>query len=154
MIRGCNILKKYLQADNTAFQVADFSGDCAGERADVGLLLDFIGKNVILKQKLKPILQNLSRLISKELHLSLHPEYDIGQTFALTDDEFAALYPATFIRQGRFYLLEYVLFILEPDWQLCSTITAEHTEHNLKYPLYFQRKPLYKRKGNASLQSG
>ncbi len=140
MIKGCHILKKHYQLDNAHFMVANFAENCSGERAEIGLLLDFIGKNVILKEKLYPILHNLKNLISSELHLSLHPEYDIERIFKMDGNDFSRLYPAEFINKNRFFLLDYVLSILDNDWQLSSTIPEKHKANNLKYPLYFKRK--------------
>ncbi|MEN8190065.1 MAG: class I SAM-dependent methyltransferase [Thermodesulfobacteriota bacterium] len=140
MIRGCEILKKYYGLKRCSFMVADFTGDCGGEQGDIGLLLDFIGKNVIKKQKLAPVLLNLKNLIRSELHISLHTEYDIERDLKMGIGEFSLIYPDRFIKNNRFQLLDYVLSVLDTDWRLDSTISGEHLACNHKYPLHLVRK--------------
>jgi SAM-dependent methyltransferase len=139
VIEGCYILTEHYGIDNTTFIKANFLEEDLGEAADIVLLLDFIGKNVILKQKLNASLKAIQRLSRDEILMSLHPEYHISRVLKSKPDEIKKIYDSRFITGDRFYLIDYVLSRIKPPWHLKKPFVEEHRVHNLKHPLLLSR---------------
>jgi ribosomal protein L11 methyltransferase len=137
VIEGCHILKKHYGVDNTTFIRADFLEEDLGKPGDIVLLLDFIGKNVILKQKLNASLRAIQWLSRGEILMSLHPEYHIPRVLRCEPDEIKKIYGNRYITGDRFYLIDYVLSRMKSPWHLKKPFIKEHRDHNLKHPLLF-----------------
>jgi len=135
VIRGCQILARHYRIPNVEFRVADFIyGDVAGTY-DIAMMVDFIGKNVIRKEKLLPCLSGFMELSRQRIFTSFSPEYDIHSELRLTPAWVAEKYGAPFVQNGRFLLSELVQSFLGESWNIsipCDEgCQAQFTKHPL-----------------------
>lgn len=118
VIRGCRILARHHRNDNVEFRVADFIYDDVPGIYDIALMVDFIGKNVIRKEKLLPCMSRLMKLSRQCIFMSIIPEYDIHSVLRMAPDLVAERYGAPFVQDGRFSLIGLVKSLLGESWAI------------------------------------
>jgi len=85
---------------------------------DMVMLVDFFGKSNIRKCKVKPIIEFMTSIAKKELLFAIRPINRIENDLKMTEESFSPLYPAHFVRDGSFYLLEYIESLLGESWKI------------------------------------
>lgn len=108
MIEACNMLRDYLMLPQVDFKVTDFFFATPSNRYDIVLLIDYIGKNVINKFKLKQVLTIAERYSRKEIFLTFHHAYSINDKLRSTEENLIPFYTADLIRDGKFQVIDYV----------------------------------------------
>ncbi len=103
--------------DAVRFVALDFLRHSPPEPCDMALCIDFIGRQVIAKGRVDAVVAAAAAWGRHELFFTLHPVYAVADLPRPAGD-LARLYPG-FVRQGRFFLLDYVAAILGPAWSLC-----------------------------------
>lgn len=152
VIRGCRMLAEDFGLSNMEFKTADFLKEDLKERFDLGLLVDFIGRSVVAKGKLRACLDAVARASSSELLLTLRPEYAIGEDLGREPRELERHYPGRFMRQGRILVLEYAVAVLSKEWEIRVDQPGRFREHNLKTRVRaFRKAARPSGKGQASL---
>lgn len=140
IIRGCEILGAHYGLSNVEFLATDFTKSELDETFDVGMMIDFIGRSTVRKSKVQACLVRLERLSRSEMLLTLRPEYDIGGDLGMDLDEFGSRYPLEFIRNKRFYLLDFVRSTFGEEWDMQVQCHERCRKYNLKSPVHFIRK--------------
>lgn len=140
VIEGARALADLHNFDSVHFRVSDFSADPPDEEHDMGMLIDFLGKNSIKKGKLISILEGLEKRSRNEMLLTLRPEYDICRHFKMTSDEFKNMYPDAVLDGDKFKLIDFVRNQFSPRWSLVysSSGMAEGKQH--KHTVFFKKK--------------
>ena len=113
-VAGARMLAELHGLPNARFEVRDFLADESIPRADLVLVIDFIGRGVIVKSRLDTVLDAAVRLSRKEIFFTLRPEYPLSELRA--PDHFLKRTYGRFIRDGRFYLAEHVAARLGAGW--------------------------------------
>jgi len=135
IIRGCRILARHYRIANVEFHVADFIyGDLPGTY-EIALMVDFIGKNVIRKEKLLPCLSRLMKIARQCIFMSLIPEYEIHEDLMLSPDWVARRYGAPFVRNSRFSLIGLVQSLLGESWDISIPCEGGCQSQVTKHPL-------------------
>lgn len=132
VVAGSRLLAADHGLRNTEFKVADFLKEDLGERFDLGMLIDFIGRSVVAKGKVQACLEALGRASREEMLLTLRPAYRVRDELGCAYGELEALYPSRFMRHGRILVLEYAADVLGPDWELRTDCPGRFRDHNLK----------------------
>lgn len=141
VIRGCRILARHYRITNVEFRVADFIYDDVPDTYDIALMVDFIGKNVIRKEKLLPCLSRLMKLARQCIFMSIIPEYDIHRVLKLAPDWVAAKYGAPFVQNERFRLIGLVQSLLGESWEISIPCDKGGRPQVTKHPLTAVKKP-------------
>jgi len=140
VIRGCQILARHYGITNVAFRVGDFIYGDVRDTYDIAMMVDFIGKNVIRKEKLLPCLSGFMRLARQRIFTSFTPEYDIHSELRRSPDWVAEKYGAAFVRNGRFLLSELIQSLLGESWDISIPCDEGCRPQFTKRPLTAVRK--------------
>ncbi len=140
VIRGCRILARHYRITNVEFRVADFIFGDVPDTYDIALMVDFIGKNVIRKEKLLPCLSRLMKIARQRIFMSLIPEYDIHSELKLAPDWVAERYGAPFVQNGRFFLIGLVQSLLSKSWDISIPCDEGCRPQVTKHPLMAVKK--------------
>lgn len=113
-VDGARMLAELHEIKNARFEVRDFLADVSIPQADMVLIIDFIGRGVIVKGRLDTVIDAAVRLSRNEIFFTLRPEYPLSELRA--PDHFLKRTYGRFIRDGRFSLAEYVAARLGTSW--------------------------------------
>lgn len=141
IVKGATLLASLYGHDNVTFKTFDIeSPDKNLGNYDVAMLVDFFGKSNIRKQKIKSLLEFLQTLSDSELLMAFRPINRIEKDLKMSLDDFLKLYPAEYVRDGAFILMDYVRDILADKWEM--TAVSEYDGHFSKDKFLFhcQRK--------------
>lgn len=125
VIRGCDIIKKLNGVTDIDFQALDITTIREDSACDVGMMIDFIGKNSIIAGMLPKFLDALESVSRREMVLSIRPVYRIAKHLGNDTRGLLRNYPAKYIRDGRFYNLEYIADRFRSKWQI-DILTPPH----------------------------
>jgi len=119
IVEGAGILASMYGHENITFKTFDIEApkDDLG-KFDIAMLVDFFGKSNIRKQKIKQLLTFLRTLSDSELLMAFRPINRIEKDLRMSLEDFSKLYPAQFITDGSFFLVDYVKDILKNDWEM------------------------------------
>lgn len=120
VLQGCEVLKQYFNSP-VAFEAHDiYDPACTlpGRRFDIAMLVEFIGKTFIRENRIAPTLAFLERLSDRELILSVQKIYWIRKELRTTPEALMAIYPERYVRDGSFFLLDYVRDFFAPRWRM------------------------------------
>lgn len=115
-IAGCQALTRLKGLKNARFAAADFLDDPPEETADMVLLIDFIGRRTIAKNRLWAVLDAASRSAERELVLTMRPTYDLSDLPDANSAGLAARYGPLAVKGGVFRLAEVVAARLAPGF--------------------------------------
>lgn len=125
--------------DKIDYVVGDFLKSELKIQAQVGLLVDFIGRGVVRKGRVDACLRALTRSGCTDMLLTLHPVYSLDVLNAdaknLTD-----LYGKTYVGGGEFRLLDYVHGKLGAQWRVETAPNKRSLELGLKMPVVCKKK--------------
>lgn len=136
-VAGARMLAQLHEFENARFEVRDFVADESIPQADLVLVIDFIGRGVIIKGRLDSVIDAAVRLSRKEIFFTLRPEYPLSELRA-PDNVLKRTY-GSFIRDGRFFLAEYVAAHLGAGWSGTSLSKLRVDGKALKEGLLFTR---------------
>ncbi len=139
IIRGCHIIKRLSQLEDIDFQARDITSLSRNSVFDVGMMIDFIGKNSITSGMLPKFLDALERVSGKEMILTIRPEYRIDKHLHNDTRGLLQKYP-DYLRAGRFYAMEYVLDRFRRNWQIEIMTANKGKEIVTKETILCQRK--------------
>jgi SAM-dependent methyltransferase len=120
VLRGCNILKKHFNS-SASFELHDIDDPrCAllGRTFDIAMLVEFIGKTFVVENRIAPALAFLERLSQKELIVSVQKAYWIRKELGTSSETLRGMYADRYVRDGSFYLLDYVRDFFAPRWRM------------------------------------
>lgn len=124
--------------DNVAFTTADVLGATFTQTFDVTLMIDIIGRGIVRKGKAGLFLDAAARLARRTMIHTVRPEYALAE-LGCSEADLLAHYPAAFVRDQRFYLLEYALDRLAPRWSGEILTRENDLGQRYKYLVRFER---------------
>lgn len=136
-VEGARMLAELHEMENARFEVRDFLADVSIPQADLVLIIDFIGRGVIVKERLDMVLDAAARLSRHEIFFTLRPEYPLSELRA--PDHFLKRTYAPFVHDGRFYLAEYVAARLGTSWSATSLSKLRVHGKTLKTGILFTK---------------
>lgn len=143
VIRVATAIARLHDAPDVAFLACDFLRVVPETPCDVAMLIDFIGRQIIAKGRVKAVVAAARNWASREIFFTLRPVYALDD---LPVDQAAleGLYPG-FVRDDAFYLAEFVAHELGPKWTLtclpnCS-FALSPTQRRYKAALLFTKIP-------------
>lgn len=138
VIKGAEMLRDYQGIKGVDFLCTDFTDPSFSRVFDITLLIDFFGKGNITKG-INLFLDTTERMTRQAMIISARNHYRIEKHFNGHLDTLIRLYSSDYIRNNKFYLIEYISDYLKPNWE--QTILS-HPDHDIgsKKTLYFQRK--------------
>ncbi len=121
IVEGGQHLVAVLGYDNVSFRKFNIEKpDENIAKFDIAMLVDFFGKSNIRKQKIDGLLNFLKSLSDTELLLAFRPINRIEKDLKLTDAAFSRLYPARYISDGLFYLIDYINDNMADQWEMSA----------------------------------
>lgn len=122
------------------FETADALTGLGGRTFDISMMIDIIGRGIVLKGKAGDFLDAAAALATNEMLHTMRPIYSLNGDLDCPAGFLERLYPERFIRDGRFHLLEFALDRLDADWS--ATVLTPETDlgHKYKYLVRFTRR--------------
>ncbi len=139
IIQACDILRDHLGLSQVEFKTADFLSAAPDYRYDIVIMIDYIGKNVINKFKLKKVLEAAESRSRKEILFTFHQAYTIRGKLKTAEENLIPFYTADFIRYGKFRVLDYVKHHFAGKGQLTVFNPEKCDRPNFKQPVHFMR---------------
>jgi SAM-dependent methyltransferase len=131
VIRGCNIIKKLYQAEDIDFQVADILSLTGKFSFDIGMMIDFIGKNSIISGLFPKFLDVLELVSRKQMVLSIRPVYRVVKHLGNDSQNLLEKYSGKYVRDGCFYAMDYSLDRFRENWCI-DIIGATYEKEEVK----------------------
>jgi len=120
VLQGCEVLKEYFNSP-VSFEAHDiYDPACTlPERTfDIAMLVEFIGKTFIVENRIASTLGFLERLSKRELIVSVQKIYWIRKELGTTPEALRGVYTDRYVRDGSFFLLDYVQDFFAPRWRM------------------------------------
>ena len=118
LIEVCRLLARLHNRTNISFICHDMeTGKDDLGQFDMVVLIDFFGKSNVRKKKIDHFLRLMDNLSKKYLLTSFRPVNRVGKDLKMEEDHCRKLYGPDYVRQGNFYLLDYVNTFLADRWQ-------------------------------------
>jgi ribosomal protein L11 methyltransferase len=114
VVAAASLLAELHGLPQARFAVRDFLAEPGEDQADLVLAIDFIGRGVIAKGRLRAVLTAASGLARREMFFTLRPIYALADLPA-PQNKMREIY-GDFIRRGRLHLAECVGAWLGPAW--------------------------------------
>lgn len=114
-VRGGRMLAALYGFPGVDFKVCDFLKDPPARKADMALVIDFIGRGVVAKGRLDDVVASAAAHADREIVLTLRPIYPLHELPPLGPvllNRYAA-----HIQDDRFRLADYVSERLGPAWK-------------------------------------
>lgn len=100
------------------FELSDFIRARPDRTWDLALMLDIIGHNKVRKGRVGALMDVLSRYSHKELVCNVRPVYTIEPELGVPPEALEGLYPREHLREGKFFLLEYLQARHGREWKI------------------------------------
>ena len=148
-VRACDLLRRLKRLDQGArFMSADFMTDDIGGPFDICLMINFMGVQAVA-QGMAPFLDRAAALTRETMVFTARPVYRLKKHFGDRASKVARTYPEEFVRNGRFFMMEYMtdyfsdgwnMRVLSPDYEnidirrtiIFTKIESEKTENETK----------------------
>jgi SAM-dependent methyltransferase len=140
IIRGCNIIKKLYRLKDIYFQALDITSLSGDITYDIGMMIDFIGKNSIIGGMLPNFLDALEVVSRREMILSLRPVYRIDKHLRNDAQGLLQKYSKKYVRGGCFYNMEYVVDRFRKKWLIDIISPNNKNEVEIKLTVHMTRK--------------
>lgn len=140
IIRGCFLLRDMHDYDRVNFLAQDITRINGMDRFDIAMMIDFIGKSMVRSGALIAFLDALEKLGRNEMLLSIRPMYRIKKHLKNDLKGLTSKYPARYIRNNKFYTLEYVTQRFENKWHMTILSPKNDPYGAQKETLLFSRK--------------
>lgn len=143
VIRVASAIARLHNAPDVDFLACDFLRDVPEAPCDLAMLIDFIGRRIIAKGRVRAVVAAARNWASREIFFTLRPVYALDD-LPVSRDILESLYPG-FIRDDAFYLAEFVAHELGAQWTLtclpnCS-FALSPTQRRFKAALLFTKIP-------------
>jgi SAM-dependent methyltransferase len=139
IVRGCEILKALHDVDRVNFRSLDIMKANGIGKFDIGMMIDIIGRDKIRTGTAKDLLNSLERLSQKEMLLTLRPRYHIEKKLGTDVQKIREMYPADYIRNPYFYMVDYVRDRFKEAWVM-HLLSGQTDPEGTKQSLHFIRK--------------
>ena len=136
IIRGCEILKALHDVDRVNFRPLDITKANGVGKFDIGMMIDIIGRDKIRTGTAKEFLNSLERMCQKEMLLTLRPRYHIEKKLGMDVQRLREIYPADYIRNSYFYMVDYVRDRFKAAWEM-HILSGQNDPEGTKQTLYF-----------------
>jgi ribosomal protein L11 methyltransferase len=137
VLEGSEILRDMQKVRNVDFVCMDFTSPSFNQTFDITMLIDFVGKRII-SQGLNRFLDATERMTRETMLISARNYYRIEKYFNGNFDLLAEMYSSKHIRDGKFYLAEYITDYFKSKWT--QTILSKSSHHiGSKKTLRFDR---------------
>lgn len=116
VIQAATLLKAYRSCSNIHF----FSKDILlppSQTYDIAMLIDFIGKQIIAKGELNPLLDSLARYATSMLVITARASYRIKNDLNTTPEKIAVHYGTEHIQGNSFNLMGHIIDRYSDQWQ-------------------------------------
>ncbi|MHC1711573.1 MAG: class I SAM-dependent methyltransferase [Solidesulfovibrio sp.] len=128
VLRGCELLSQHYGIDHVSFECHDIEDPActmSGCSFDIAMMVEFFGKSFVTENRVASNLAFLERLSQRELIVSLQKIYWIRKDLGTTAKRLREIYPAKYITDGDFLLLDFVRDYFAPRWrmELLSPVT-------------------------------
>ena len=140
VIEGAEILKRMYKVEGVSFQAADIAALTDIDLFDMGIMIDFIGKEMIKNGMIDTFLDVIARMSKSEMILTVRPDYKVKKHL---DGDFQGLierYSDRYVRGKHFYNLDYIRDRFGDDWEM-AILSTEAWEFEGKIAVHFRRKP-------------
>jgi tRNA (mo5U34)-methyltransferase len=138
VIKGAEMLRDIYGLKGVDFLCSDFTAPSFTQSFDITLLIDFFGKELI-KQGIKKFLDTTDRITRDEMVISARSYYRIEKHFKGHLETLKNRYSMDYIRDGRFYLIEYIRDYFKENWEMTILSSGDH-DFASKKTLSFKRK--------------
>ena len=140
IIAGCRLLQKIYHLDGVSFLSADIKRLDGIGTFDTGMMIDFIGKEVVSSGFLNAFLDGLERLSQREMILSVRPAYHLAKHLNTSAVSLQRKYPGDYIRHNHFSTFDYVCDRFRRGWEMAVISAASLPSGTKKETLHFRRK--------------
>ena len=123
------------------FQALDMTSLKSDLMFDIGMMIDFIGKNSVITGMLPKFLDVLERVSRKEMILSLRPVYQINKHLQNDTQGLLDKYTKKYVRKGCFLNMEYVTDRFRQNWEIERISRNNNQEVESKQTVLFRRNP-------------
>lgn len=124
------------------FQLQDFSHARPERQWDLAMMLDIIGNNKVRKGRVDALMDTLLLYSERELLFNVRPVYEVREQLGVPLSALQDLYPKAFLREGRLYLLEYLMDRHGSQWEMCLLDTKGAAAELDKPAVHCRRKTL------------
>ncbi len=138
VIEGAGLLADMQGLANVRFRTADFTAETPERPFDMVLVIDFIGRGTVVKGRLDGVLDAAARFSAREMVFTLRPIYACADLAPCGEDALKDLYGAAFVRDGRFFLLDYVTARLS-GWEARLLAPAGDPARRFKHAVLFTK---------------
>ncbi len=118
IVRLGGILAEEHELPQVSFQLVDFSKTPPNRTWDLAMMLDIIGNNKVRKGRVDALMDTLLLYSERELLFNVRPVYDVQEELGVTPSALKGLYPEAHLREGRLYLLEYLMARHGNHWEM------------------------------------
>ncbi len=137
VIQGCKLLQNINNITGVEFICSDFTAPSFSQLFDITLLIDFFGKGSIIKG-IDRYLDAIESITREVMIVSARNYYRIEKHFNGYLDTIIGLYSSDYVRNGKFYLIEYISEYFKENWELTILSPDDH-DISSKKTLYFHK---------------
>ena len=142
IIHAANQLSRLHDTAEVSFQTCDFLRHAPETPCDMAMLIDFIGRQIIAKGRVKTVVAAAKNWACREIFFTLRPVYNLDD-LPLPQQALEQLYPG-FIRDKAFYLAQYLAHEIGSAWTLAclqnGSFAVSPSERRYKAALLFTKK--------------
>jgi len=139
VIRGSEILKALYDVDRVYFRALDITKANEVGKFEIGMMINIIGKDMVRTGTAKDLLSSLERLSQKEMLLTLRPRYHIKKKLQNDFQGLREKYPADYIRNGFFYMVDYAWDRFKTAWEI-DIISGQNDPEGTKQTLHLVKR--------------
>jgi len=139
VIRGSEILKALYDVDRVNFRALDITKANEVGKFEIGMMINIIGKDMVRTGTAKDLLSSLERLSQKEMLLTLRPRYHIKKKLQNDFQGLREKYPADYIRNGFFYMVDYAWDRFKTAWEI-DIISGQNDPEGTKQTLHLVKR--------------
>lgn len=140
IIRGCQILKKLYRAENVDFAAADVRSLNKNQPFDMGMMIDFIGKDIIRSGFLPTCLDVIEALSKHQMLFSVRPVYNMAKHFGGDRKKLLDFYASDAAGPQQFLLLELLKRRFRDRWEMQIISAGRDDFNDQKQTVLFNRR--------------
>ena len=137
-VRACDIQRALNRVEGVRFVLGDFTSADLGGPFDVGLLINFFGKEMILGG-IRRFLEALDRQSRSRMIVSAKWYYKISRHFGGDRETLLRHYPERYLDGDRFLIQDYVRDFFRSGWDV-RLISPEYADEGVRRTFLFTRK--------------
>jgi len=125
VLQGSEILRDMQKVRNVDFVCMDFTSPSFKQTFDITMLIDFVGKGII-NLGLNRFLDATERMTKETMIISARNHYRVEKYFNGSFDSLVEMYSSKHIRDGKFYLAEYITDYFKSKWKQTTLSKSSH----------------------------